>query len=218
METVERVLVLPRDHVPGGCDFTGIRAAGEADLVTMRRAVASHGRFLDRPIAEANAAFKQLIPYVVVRSGELVFLMERTDGGGDPRLHHRASIGVGGHLNPVDGEADPVVAGLRREWDEELLADWEPRFQLLGILNDDTNPVGSVHLGIVFEVDGEGHDLAVRERDKLAGRWADPASLAAAGERLETWSRLVAEHLGLLLAANPINGPPDGQAVTGAKP
>lgn len=194
---MERVLVLPRDRVPGGCDFSGIRAAGATDLDAIRRAVAGHGRYLDRPIAEANPAFKQLIPYVVVRSGELVFLMERTGGGGDPRLHHKASIGVGGHLNPIDGEADPLDAGLRREWGEELVADWEPRFRLIGVLNDDTNPVGSVHLGIVFEVDAGGRELAVREREKLAGRWADPAALAAAGERLETWSRLVAEHLGL---------------------
>ena len=195
---VERVLVIPREQVPGGCDFTGIRAAGEAALDAMREAVASHGRFLDRPVAEANPAFKQVIPYVVVRSGELVFLMERTDAGGDPRLHYRASIGVGGHLNPDDGETDPLGTGLRREWSEELLADWEPTFHLLGMLNDDTNPVGSVHLGVVFEVDAGGRDLEVREGEKLSGRWADAGALAVAGERLETWSRLVAEHLGLL--------------------
>jgi predicted NUDIX family phosphoesterase len=198
MEVVERVLVLPRGRVPGGCDFTGLRTADEAALGAMGEAVASHGRFLDRPIAEANPAFKQLIPYVVVRQGELVFLMERSDGGGDPRLHRKASIGVGGHLNPVDGGADPLDAGLRREWSEELIADWEPRFRLIGTLNDDSNPVGSVHLGIVFEVDAAGRELAVRERDKLSGRWADSATLVAAGARLETWSRLVAEHLGLL--------------------
>jgi predicted NUDIX family phosphoesterase len=195
---VERVLVLARDRVPGGCDFTGIRPAGQAALDEIREAVASHGIYLDRPIAEANPAFKQLIPYVVVRNGQLVFLMERTTGGGDPRLHGRASIGVGGHLNPVDGEADPLGVGLRREWREELVADWEPRFRLIGVLNDDSNPVGSVHLGVVFEVDAAGRALFVRERDKLSGSWADADQLRAAGERLETWSALVAAQLGLL--------------------
>jgi predicted NUDIX family phosphoesterase len=201
MGIVERVLVLPRDRVPGGCDFTGIRPAGDVALLEMREAVAGHARFLDRPIAEANPGLKQLIPYVVVRNGELVFLMERTDGGGDPRLHGKASIGVGGHLNPVDGEADPLGAGLRREWWEELVAEWEPQFRLIGILNDDSNPVGSVHLGVVFAVDAAGRELAVRETDKLSGRWADSETLVAAAERLETWSRLVAEHLGLLQVA-----------------
>jgi hypothetical protein len=46
---VERVLVLPRDRVPGGCDFTGIRAAGAADLQFLADAVAAHGRFVERP-------------------------------------------------------------------------------------------------------------------------------------------------------------------------
>ena len=202
---VERVLVLPRTRVPGGCDFSGIRAAGEAELDDLRRAVAESAHFLDRPIAEANPAFKQLIPYVVVRRSDRVFLMERTAGGGDARLHGRASIGVGGHLNPVDGGAEPLNAGLRREWAEELVAGWEPEFRLVGLLNDDSNPVGSVHLGIVFEVDAAGRDLEVREHDKLSGEWADAGQLRAAADRLETWSRMVGEHLGLLTA--PIESP-----------
>lgn len=194
---MEQVLVIPRDRVPGGCDFTGIRPADESALEEIRQAVASYARFLDRSIAEANPAFKQLIPYVVVRSGELVFLMERSDGGGDPRLHRKASIGVGGHLNPVDHGADPLDAGLRREWAEELVADWEPEFTLVGVLNDDSNSVGSVHLGIVFEVRAAGRQLSVRERDKLTGRWAGADQLREVGDRLETWSRLVVQHLGL---------------------
>ena len=192
---VERVLVLPREHVPDGCDFTGVRAAAAADLHVLGVAVSAHGQFLDRPVAEQNPAFKQLIPYVVVRDRGRVFLMERTDAGGDPRLHHKASIGVGGHLNPVDDGEDPLRVGLRREWAEELVAGWEPEFQLVGLLNDDSNPVGSVHLGVVFEVEADGRPLDVRERDKLSGRMVAPAEVLGAWDRLETWSRLVAERL-----------------------
>jgi predicted NUDIX family phosphoesterase len=192
---VERVLVLPRDRVPGGCDFTGVREADDAALASLRGAVLSDGRYLDRPVAEADPAFKQLIPYVVVRDGARVFLMERTDAGGDPRLHGRASIGVGGHLNPVDQGEDPLTDGLRREWSEELIADWEPEFRLVGLLNDDSNPVGSVHLGVVFYVEAAGRSVEVRERDKLTGRFATAAAVRAAWDRMETWSRLVADRL-----------------------
>jgi predicted NUDIX family phosphoesterase len=192
---VEQVLVLPRELVPGGCDFIGIRPADDASLLALGAAVRGSGRFLERPIAEENPAFKQVIPYVVVRDGERIFLMERTSAGGDPRLHRKASIGVGGHLNPVDTGEDPLADGLRREWAEELLADWEPRFELIGLLNDDSNPVGSVHLGVVFTVEADGRPIEVRERDKLTGRMADPDEVLAAWERMETWSRLVAEHL-----------------------
>jgi predicted NUDIX family phosphoesterase len=167
---------------------------GEADAV--RDAVASNGAWLERDEAEQDPSHKQLIPYVVVRdrSGpdERVFLMERTDAGGDPRLHRRATIGVGGHLNPVDDGADPLAAGLRREWGEELDAGWEPEFVPIGLLNDDRNPVGSVHLGVVFEVEAAGRDLDVREHDKLSGRMVPVTELAGAWDRMESWSQLVA--------------------------
>ena len=191
----EQVLVLARDRVPGGCDFIGMRAAGDAQMAELRRAVAEHGQYLDRALAEESPEWKQLIPYVVVRDGPLTFLMERTSAGGDPRLHRKASIGVGGHLNPVDAGEDPLQGGLRREWAEELEADWEPQFRLLGLLNDDSNPVGSVHLGVVFEVEAAGRPVRVRETEKLSGRMADGSEVAAAWDRLETWSQLVAAAL-----------------------
>ncbi len=198
----ERVLVLPRDRVPGGCDFSGVRPADATNLGALREAVAAHGTFLDRPVAEDSPQWKQLIPYVVVRDGDAVFLMERTDAGGDARLHHKASIGVGGHLNPVDEGEDPLMAGLAREWAEELVADWHPDYRLVGLLNDDSNPVGAVHAGVVFEVLADGRALAVRETHKLSGRFASPEDVLAAWDRLETWSQLVARDL---LGLSPVN-------------
>jgi predicted NUDIX family phosphoesterase len=195
--TVERVLVLPRSDIPGGCDFHGMRSADAGDLADLRAAVARHGRYVDRPLAEEDPSVKQLIPYVVVRDGPRVFLMHRTDAGGDLRLHGRASIGVGGHLNPVDHGEDALMAGLRREWREELEADWDPAFELTGLLNDDTNPVGAVHLGVVFGVEASGRRVAVREHEKLIGAFASVEDVADAWDRLETWSQLVVEALGL---------------------
>ena len=92
--------------------------------------------------------------------------MQRTTGGGDARLHGRYSIGVGGHLNPGDGG---VLGGLRREWAEELVADFVPEFRLVGLLNDDTTEVGAVHLGAVYVADAAGRPVAIRETDKLSG-------------------------------------------------
>ena len=194
---MERVLVLARSDIPDGCDFRGVRPAGGDVLVRLREAVRARGRYLDRPVAEEDPEHKQLIPYVVVRDGPRVFLMQRTDAGGDARLHGKASIGVGGHLNPVDDGDDQLMAGLRREWAEELEADWEPEFRLVGLLNDDTNPVGAVHLGVVFEVQADGRHVSVRERDKLDGAFVETDAIREAWDRLETWSQLVADALGI---------------------
>ena len=159
--------------------------------------MARYGRYVERAVAEEDRTHKQLIPYVVVRDGTRIFLMQRTDAGGDRRLHGKASIGVGGHLNPVDDGEDALMAGLRREWREELQADWAPEFRLVGLLNDDSNAVGAVHLGVVFSVEANGHAVDVRERDKLTGSFVPPDAVRAAWDRLETWSQLVAGALGL---------------------
>ncbi len=155
-------------------------------------ALAEHGSFRPRGEAEADPAWKQVIPYVVLRDNELIYLMRRTRAGGDERLHDRFSIGIGGHINPTDGG---VEDGMRREWAEEVEADFEPQFTPLGVLNDDSNPVGAVHLGLVYVAHADGRPVAIRERDKLEGRWAQIAAVEAISESLETWSALLFDFL-----------------------
>ena len=91
------------------------------DVPAVLRLIECTGEFLDRAAAEQNPDWKQIIPYAVVASDGLVFQFRRTRKGGEPRLHSRLSIGVGGHINPdpVD-RSGRVEAGLRRELEEEL--------------------------------------------------------------------------------------------------
>jgi len=185
----ERVLVVARDQVPDACDWYGLRGG---DLTEFLGVVAREGRYASRAAMEEDPRFKQIIPYLVLRDGDRYFLMRRTRAGVDQRLHDRWSIGVGGHLNPGD---EGLLGGLRREWREELEADFEPPFEPLALLNDDTTEVGAVHLGVVFVADAAGRAVAVRERDKLTGGFASAGVVAAVSEDLETWSRLVFEAL-----------------------
>ena len=169
--------------------WLGVRADGVDDALL---AVARDGYFVDRAAAEQDPSLKQVIPYLVLRDGDRWFLMRRTRAGGDARLHDRWSIGVGGHLNPGDGD---VPGGLRREWAEEVVADFVPEFSAIGLLNDDTTPVGSVHVGIVFVADAAGRPVEIREVDKLTGSFATTEEVAAVVDGMETWSRLVFETL-----------------------
>lgn len=185
MAADERVLVVPRTALPDRAGWYGLRTDG---LDGFEALVAREGRFEPRPAMEVDPDHKQIIPYLVLRDGARYFLMRRTRAGGDVRLHDRYSIGVGGHLNPGDAGLD---GGLRREWNEELVADFVPEFQLVALLNDDTTDVGAVHLGAVYVADAAGRSVAIRETDKLAGDFADPAEVAEVADDLETWSALV---------------------------
>jgi predicted NUDIX family phosphoesterase len=180
----EQVLVVSREAIVPGDGWLGVRRDGvEAALAT----VAREGRFVLRSAAEEDPGLKQVIPYLVLRDGERWFLMRRTRAGGDARLHDRWSIGVGGHLNPGDGD---VPGGLRREWTEELVADFMPDFAPVGLLNDDSTAVGAVHVGFVYVADAAGRPVSIRETEKLAGSFATTAEVAAVRDAMETWSRL----------------------------
>jgi predicted NUDIX family phosphoesterase len=185
----EQVFVVPRAAVPDQAAWHGLREDGLGHFLA---GLADTGRYEPRDAMETDPSFKQIIPYLVLRDGERYFLMRRTRAGVDARLHDRWSIGVGGHLNPGD---DGLFGGLRREWHEELVAEFEPEFEPIALLNDDTTDVGAVHLGVVFVADAAGRSVSVRETDKLSGAFAAVDDCAAVADRMETWSRLVFEAL-----------------------
>ena len=185
----ELVLIVPRDEVPGGLDFTGVI---DRPFASVLAAVQGSGQFLPRGKVEEDPSKKQIIPYLVLRDGERIFLMKRTRAGGDERLHDRYTIGIGGHVNK--GDAD-VLGGLRREWREEIEADFVPEFEPVGLLNDDSNPVGAVHLGLVYAADAGGRAVAIRETHKLSGEFVAMSAVAAVQDKLETWSALLFDFL-----------------------
>ena len=185
----EQVLVVPREALVRGEGWTGVQSG---DLVEALDVVAREGFFVRRGDAEEDPSHKQVIPYLVLRDGERWFLMRRTRAGGDARLHDLWSIGVGGHLNPGDGD---VAGGLRREWSEEVVAAFEPEFEPVGLLNDDTTAVGSVHVGFVYLADAGGRAVEIRETDKLTGAFATTDEVRAVRDAMETWSRLVFDAL-----------------------
>jgi predicted NUDIX family phosphoesterase len=185
----EQVLVVPRAALVPGEGWLGVR---RGDLAEALDIVARDGFFVRRADAEDDPTLKQVIPYLVLRDAERWFLMRRTRAGGDARLHDRWSIGVGGHLNPGDSD---VAGGLAREWSEELVADFEPDYAPVGLLNDDTTPVGAVHVGFVYVADAGGRPVTIRETEKLEGSFVGREAVALVRDSLETWSRLAFDAL-----------------------
>jgi len=181
----ELVYAVAREVVFASIDpWLGVKREGAESVLERAR---TSGGYFPRPEAETDRALKQIIPYLVLRDGDRIFLMKRTRAGGDERLHDLYTIGVGGHLNPGDGW---VLDGLAREWSEELDADFLPSFEFIGLLNDDTVEVGVHHLGVVYLADAAGRSVGVRETHKLSGSFEELGAVRAVYERMETWSQL----------------------------
>lgn len=188
----EEVLVVPRNTLLAEGTFCGMRPPLPVYLERIR----SGAFFRRRGAVEDDPSLKQIIPYVVVRRGETIFLFRRTDRGGDVRLHHRYSIGIGGHVNRSDvAGVDPIEAALAREAEEELVFQRPWTARLVGVLNDDRNPVGRVHFGLVYEAHTDG-EVSVRETDVLAGAFVPVSVVREQYDRMETWSQLVMEGMG----------------------
>lgn len=196
----EQVLVVKRALLDEIGDFHGIRTDGLDAAVTRLLDPANHF-FIDRDQAEDDPSHKQIIPYCVFRAGDRILHYTRGKAGGESRLHAKLSVGVGGHVNPVDMDggrtgASAYHAAVTREIDEELVLPGAHPHRIIALLNDDSNPVGQVHLGIVHLVDLPNEEVASRE-DALANlEFSALAELnTSLFERLETWSQFCIRHL-----------------------
>jgi predicted NUDIX family phosphoesterase len=160
---------------------------------------------MDREAAEKNENFKQLIPYCVIKkklANEDIFLAyQRSKGGGESRLHGNWSVGVGGHINPIDSKGEKpdsltYVSCVLRELFEELGLLFKMAPNILpgqAIIYDDSDPVGRVHLGVVHVLEIGDHNL------KFEDSMANPTWFSKSGIRgdrkFENWSSLVIDKL-----------------------
>lgn len=154
------------------------------------------GFFVERREAEQSPEWKQVIPYCLVRSGDQWLVLERLKAQSEARLHGLLSLGVGGHINPCDagGDLDLITTGAWRELEEEIGVN-DPgqagALAPLGLLNDDSNEVGAVHVGVVFGLAVGEPAPTIREHEKMRGSWsplAELKSLCQDPERFESWT------------------------------
>lgn len=190
----ENVLVVPRSLLFPDGEWRGFRDTG---LDTMLQRIRSGYHFRPRREVEEDPSEPQIIPYVVFRHEDRYFLTHRLRRSSERRLRHLYSLGVGGHINPedVDGATDPIEAGLRREWEEEVVYEGMVHHQLLGAINDQTTDVGRVHFGLIFLVEGDRPEISIREVDKLAGALLPLDAMRSYYLDMESWSQLIFDYL-----------------------
>ena len=223
----EHVLVVPRARLLHNGGFYGFRQEG---LTAYLAAIAGHAFFARRDQVEEDPSLKQIIPYTVVRHDARIFLVGRTRRGSETRLREKLSIGLGGHINPGDNQPELFAGGAAASGNDDgtVEAGWRPaegesagtlvdaamarelteevdlpagwRAHPVGVLNDDVEPVGRVHFGLVYLADVPSLDVRIRETTKLTGAFATIAEVHDAYPRLESWSQFILDGVDLLEA------------------
>ena len=198
--TEEQVLVVARRAFQEALPFLGRR---EGDAVCHFQAaneerldlLCDAATFTNRALAEEDVHFKQLIVYAMLVHEGRTLCYKRGKAGGEPRLHAKHSIGVGGHINPMDWSSAPgngrekCLLALLRELEEEVGVTTKDvhRVNFAGFVNEDETPVGQVHLGLVYQVNLNSLEGLSFEAALVDPQWLTAEELLAHTE-LESWS------------------------------
>ncbi len=194
----EQVLVIERKVYEQAGTFHGL------NLDTKRYIEAifdnSAPRFMPRSQAEHNPDYKQIIPYVIMGCDGKYLSYVRGKRAGETRLTGNRSIGIGGHINPVDdvsllGFFESYLNAVDREVNEEIYLNTEHSDSIIGLLNDETNEVGRVHLGIVHFRQLKQPSVTKREQMITQMDFLTLEQLRAEAQNMETWSQLCLEGL-----------------------
>ena len=146
---------------------------------------------------EEDPSYKQLIGYVLLKDANTneVLVYKRLVGGGESRLHGKASVGIGGHMNEVEGKTifEMLKINAARELNEEVGVSEEEalnNLHFIGLINDDKTEVGQVHVGVVYECKVDKSKVEAKEDDTLVIKWMT-ANEAKEEENYETWSEFL---------------------------
>ena len=196
--SVEHVLVIKRSRFDSLGAFQGFAA----DAPRYLNAILAQGNnfFMARPDAETDPSHKQIIPYSIFHHAGKYLIYTRGGKSGEKRLVSKQSIGIGGHINPHDEREDSLAEttyfnSIEREIDEELNIAGKHTQRVIGLINDDSNEVGQVHLGVVHLFELETDEVTSNEDAIQDLRFLTLAELLANIGNLETWSAICVRHL-----------------------
>jgi predicted NUDIX family phosphoesterase len=153
--------------------------------------------------AEKDPAYKQIIPYVIMSCNGKYLSYVRGRRAGEARLTGLRSIGIGGHINPIDADNSSLFAYLyanyltavQREVAEEVSVKAHHSDHIVALLNDDSNDVGRVHLGIVHYWVLDSSQVGKREQMISQMAFMTLGELQQVRDTLETWSQLCLDSL-----------------------
>ena len=152
------------------------------------------GEFKRRGDMEIDPSFKQLISYILFKYKDKYFLYRYLKEHHEKRLMQDYIIGIGGHVDFEDAkEGEDVLIRCRdREWDEEVdYRDELLQKKLVGILNDDSRPVETVHLALVYLFEGSTPNISIKEKDQMIGEFYGPEELADKAGNTGGWAPII---------------------------
>ena len=122
----------------------------------------------------------------------------------EQRLVAKGSVGIGGHINDEDHTLfafgmQAFQDAVKREVCEELSVSGEFNARPVGLINDDSTEVGSVHFGVIHVLRCQPGQVQKKEQVITQVEFLPIEELKAKREQMETWSQLCLDNLDAIL-------------------
>ena len=139
---------------------------------------------------EEDPTYKQICPYLIFNYQDKFYLMQRKNTASEQRLKNKYSFGVGGHIREEDIVGKKMEAWADREFNEEIDYKGSYTMKPLGLINDESNPVGHVHTGFAFLLQGDSDNIKIRSELKH-GQLLTLKECESYFDDMESWSQMV---------------------------
>lgn len=156
---------------------------------TIKEDILSHCITYPRAQAEENFNYKQIISYIMCIYQDSFFVTKRKKHSTENRLSNQFSLGIGGHLRKTDILKNISDWGEREFFEE---AKWHGSFcpTPYAYINDNSNDVGKVHLGVAYLLLLDNMNIATKSELKQ-GIFMSLEEINTDVKRLESWSKLL---------------------------
>ncbi len=189
----EQILVVKRNFL--FADIPAWHGIKKVDFSTYLRIIEDKKEFQPRSLMENDPTYKQIIPYLVFAHNNRYFLMQRHKKASEKRLQSKFSLGIGGHIRKEDmTHGRSIFDWAKREFHEEIDYQGDLTITPLGILNDDSNEVGKVHIGFVLLLQGTSDKIDIKS-ELASGQLVTIQQCVQQAHSMETWSQIILAHL-----------------------
>ncbi len=191
----EKILVVKRAKILEEDAFSGFLPI--ANFAEYLGIINTHKEFLWRADMELDVNYKQIIPYLIFNFQDKFFLMQRKSTASESRLKNKYSLGIGGHIRQEDMQNNDIFDWAKREFSEEVYYKGNITIKPIGVINDDSDPVGQVHMGFVFLLTGDSDNIKVKSELK-DGTLLTLEECEHFYSSMENWSQLAVSYLNTL--------------------
>lgn len=193
LKSDEKILVVNRNKILDDENlFSGFLPITNFDKYL--KIIETQKEFIWRSKAETDNTYKQIIPYLIFSFQGKLFLMQRKSTASEERLKNKYSLGIGGHIREEDMQQNNIFNWAKREFIEEVNYQGNLTIKPMGLVNDESNDVGKVHLGFIFLLIGDSSNISVKSELKQ-GTLTTLQECENLYSSMETWSQLSLSYL-----------------------